>query len=228
MELEEFAQDVADYADVFRPNLFVNTPDILHESLQTGGKAMFAIRAALAATISPLWGVYSGYELYEYEPIHAGSEEYLDSEKYQLRPRDFDTEDTLAPWITSLNEWRRANPALQQQRNLHIHETTNDNLLAYSKIDGVTGNAVLVVVNLDSRSITEGEVIVDPEAIGQLPGATYDVTDLPSGNTYEWSERNYVRLDPDFQVAHIFQLPTVADNEREATQFRTDEYDPRA
>ncbi|MDC7104690.1 alpha-1,4-glucan--maltose-1-phosphate maltosyltransferase [Corynebacterium falsenii] len=227
-ELEEFAQDVADYADVFRPNLFVNTPDILHESLQTGGKAMFAIRAALAATISPLWGVYSGYELYEYEPIHAGSEEYLDSEKYQLRPRDFDTEDTLAPWITSLNEWRRANPALQQQRNLHIHETTNDNLLAYSKIDGVTGNAVLVVVNLDSRSITEGEVIVDLEAIGQLPGATYDVTDLPSGNTYEWSERNYVRLDPDFQVAHIFQLPTVADNEREATQFRTDEYDPRA
>ena len=117
---------------------------------------------------------------------------------------------------------------MQQQRNLHIHETTNDNLLAYSKIDGVTGNAVLVVVNLDSRSITEGEVIVDLEAIGQLPGATYDVTDLPSGNTYEWSERNYVRLDPDFQVAHIFQLPTVADNEREATQFRTDEYDPRA
>ncbi len=110
-ELTEFGQEIAEHADYARPNLFVNTPDILHESLQRGGPGMFAIRAVLAATMSPSWGVYSGYELFEHRPVREGSEEYLDSEKYQLRPRDFEgaleREESLEPFIGRLNEIRR-------------------------------------------------------------------------------------------------------------------------
>lgn len=228
-ELEEFAGDIANYADVFRPNLFVNTPDILHESLQTGGKAMFAIRAALAATMSPLWGVYSGFEIYESTPVHAGSEEYLDSEKYELRPRDY-TADNCSEWIRDLNKWRRENPALQQQRTLRLHETTSDDLLAYSKVDGVTGNTVLVVVNLNPNQIVEGSVNLDTEALGlgAPHDAHFEVTDLPTNQTYTWGANNYVRLDPDFQVAHIFTLPTLGEGERERVCMRgQEEYDPR-
>ena len=228
-ELEEFAGDIANYADVFRPNLFVNTPDILHESLQTGGKAMFAIRAALAATMSPLWGVYSGFEIYESTPVHAGSEEYLDSEKYELRPRDY-TADNCSEWIRDLNKWRRENPALQQQRTLRLHETTSDDLLAYSKVDGVTGNTVLVVVNLNPNQIVEGSVNLDTEALGlgTPHDAHFEVTDLPTNQTYTWGASNYVRLDPDFQVAHIFTLPTLGEGERERVCMRgQEEYDPR-
>ncbi|WP_408925472.1 alpha-1,4-glucan--maltose-1-phosphate maltosyltransferase [Corynebacterium sp. YSMAA1_1_F7] len=228
-ELEEFAGDIANYADVFRPNLFVNTPDILHESLQIGGKAMFAIRAALAATMSPLWGVYSGFEIYESTPVHVGSEEYLDSEKYELRPRDY-TVDNCSEWIRDLNTWRQENPALQQQRTLRLHETTSDDLIAYSKVDGVTGNAVLVVVNLNPNAIVEGAVNLDTEALGlgAPEDAHFEVTDLPTNQTYTWSASNYVRLDPNFQVAHIFQLPTLGEGERERVCMRAqEEYDPR-
>ena len=228
-ELEEFAGDIANYADVFRPNLFVNTPDILHESLQTGGKAMFAIRAALASTLSPLWGVYSGYEIYESTPVHVGSEEYLDSEKYELRPRDY-SGDNCAEWIRDLNTWRQENPALQQQRTLRLHQTTSDDLIAYSKVDGVTGNAVLVVVNLNPNAIVEGAVNLDTEALGlgAPEDAHFEVTDLPTNQTYTWSASNYVRLDPNFQVAHIFQLPTLGEGERERVCMRAqEEYDPR-
>ncbi len=230
-ELEEFATDVAEGADVFRPNLFVNTPDILHESLQTGGRAVFAIRAALAATMSPLWGVYSGYELFEHVPVHEGSEEYMDSEKYQLRPRNFAQAaadgDSLEPWITSLNNWRKTNPALQQQRNLHLHETTNENVLAYSRIDAVSGNAVLVVVNLDPHNVQEGTITVDLEVVGLDQGANYEVLDLPTNQIFQWSEENYVRLDPDYQVAHILRLPDVPESRRAALAFRDEDYDPR-
>lgn len=226
-ELTEFATDVAEGADVFRPNLFVNTPDILHESLQTGGAAMFAIRAALAATMSPLWGVYSGYELFEHEPVHMGSEEYLDSEKYQLRPRDFSVENTLEPWITSLNTWRKENSALQQQRNLHIHETTNEHMLAYSRVDAVTGNAVLVVINLDPANAQEGMITVDLEAVGLAEGAEYEVLDLPTNQVFQWGAENYVRLDPTHQVAHVLRLPDVPEEQRAALAFRQEDYDPR-
>ena len=226
-ELEEFATDVAEGADVFRPNLFVNTPDILHESLQTGGPAMFAIRAALAATMSPLWGVYSGFELFEHQPVHEGSEEYLDSEKFELRPRDFTVENSLAPWLTSLNKWRKANPALQQQRNLHVHETTNEQIIAYSRIDAVTGNAVLVVVNLDPHNVQEGTVTLALDALGITAGERFEVLDLPTNQIFSWGEENYIRLDPEFQVAHILRLPDVPESRRAAVAFREEEYDPR-
>ncbi|MGV9613181.1 maltotransferase domain-containing protein, partial [Nocardia xishanensis] len=152
-ELIEFGNELAAKADEARPNLFVNTPDILHESLQHGGPGMFAIRAVLAATLAPTWGVYSGFELFEHQAVRPGSEEYLDSEKYELRPRPFAEAlargESLEPWLTRLNEIRRAHPALQQLRCLHFHHVDNDALLAYSKFDPVSGDAVLVVVNLN-------------------------------------------------------------------------------
>ena len=128
-ELVEFGEEIVEHSHEARPNLFVNTPDILHASLQHGGPSMFALRAALAATMSPSWGVYSGYELFEYEAVREGSEEYLDSEKYQLRPRDFAKAladgRSLEPWISRLNAIRRAHTALQQLRTLRFQAVEN-------------------------------------------------------------------------------------------------------
>ena len=210
-ELTQFGRMHVDQADICRPNLFVNTPDILHESLQTGGRAMFAIRAVLAATMSPLWGVYSGFELYEHTPVAPGSEEYLDSEKYELRPRDFASAaasgDSLESYIRLLNQIRRDNPALQQLRTLRFHDTDNEAIIAYSKADPASGNVVLVVVNLDPRNAQEATVTVDMQAIGRHPGESYTVQDTITGSAYHWSERNFVRLEPLRDVAHVFVLP---------------------
>lgn len=210
-ELTQFGQMHVDQADICRPNLFVNTPDILHESLQIGGRAMFAIRAVLAATMSPLWGVYSGFELYEHTPVAPGSEEYLDSEKYELRPRDFAAAaasgDSLESYIRLLNQIRRDNPALQQLRTLRFHDTDNEAIIAYSKADPASGNVVLIVVNLDPRNAQEATVTVDMQAIGRHPGESYTVQDTITGSAYHWSERNFVRLEPLRDVAHVFVLP---------------------
>lgn len=210
-ELTQFGRMHVEQADICRPNLFVNTPDILHESLQTGGRAMFAIRAVLAATMSPLWGVYSGFELYEHTPVTPGSEEYLDSEKYELRPRDFAAAaasgDSLESYIRLLNQIRRDNPALQQLRTLRFHDTDNEAIIAYSKADPASGNVVLVVVNLDPRNAQEATVTVDMQAIGRHPSESYTVQDTITGSAYHWSERNFVRLEPLRDVAHVFVLP---------------------
>ncbi|WP_448854021.1 maltotransferase domain-containing protein [Corynebacterium frankenforstense] len=223
-ELTEFIEQTLDNADVSRPNLFVNTPDILHESLQYGGRAAFAIRAALAATISPLWGVYSGFELYEHEAVRPGSEEYLDSEKYELRPRDFEGAaargDSLEPFIALLNWIRGERPALQQLRTLHLHEVDNDQLIAYSKVDPVTGDAVLVVVNLDPRNPQEGTVTVDREVLGLDAEGDFPVHDLVTGSHWRWSDRNFVRLSPQADVAHILALPQVSEERRERLAYR--------
>lgn len=210
-ELTEFAKMHVEQADICRPNLFVNTPDILHESLQTGGRAMFAIRAALAATLSPLWGVYSGYELYEHEAVAPGSEEYMDSEKYELRPRNFQEAATrgasLESYIRLLNLIRRENPALQQLRNLKFHDVDNEKIIAYSKADPATGNVILAVINLDPRNAQEATVTVEMEAIGRADGDVYTVHDAITGAAYNWSNRNFVRLEPMRDVAHLFVLP---------------------
>ncbi|WP_175935183.1 maltotransferase domain-containing protein [Corynebacterium sp. Marseille-P4321] len=223
-ELTDFAQLLVDVADVSRPNLFVNTPDILHASLQTGGPAAFALRATLAATMSPLWGVYSGYELYENRPVEAGSEEYHDSEKYQLRPRDFEAAlergESLQPYIALLNGIRRANPALQQLRQIRFHEIANEQLIAYSKVDAVTGNAVLVVVNLDPWSTQEGMLRVDADSVGLNSGESFEVHDLITGERYTWATDNFVSLTPQKNVAHIFRLPDVPEERREALAYR--------
>ncbi|MGD9985228.1 alpha-1,4-glucan--maltose-1-phosphate maltosyltransferase [Pseudonocardia sp.] len=209
-DLTEFALMHAERADEARPNLFVNTPDILHESLQTGGPAMFAIRATLAATMAPTWGMYAGFELYEGEPVKPGSEEYKDSEKYELRPRDFQAAlnrgESLEPYVTRLNEIRRAHPALQQLRDITFHEVDNDAIIAYSRTDPASGDTVLVVCTLDSHATRIGTTSLDMPALGAGWDDKVTVVDEVTGDSYEWGQFNYVRLDPWEHVAHIFRV----------------------
>jgi starch synthase (maltosyl-transferring) len=217
-ELTEFGKQIAEHADYARPNLFVNTPDILHESLQKGGPGMFAIRAVLAATMSPSWGVYSGYELYEHRPVREGSEEYLDSEKYQLRPRDFEgaveNEESLEPFIGRLNEIRRLHPALHQLRTIHFHHVDREGLLAYSKFDPSTGDAVLVVVTLNPFGPEEATLWLEMPALGMEWYDRFWVRDEITDEEYHWGQANYVRLDPAKSVAHIVNLPRIPDAAR--------------
>ncbi|WP_405166964.1 alpha-1,4-glucan--maltose-1-phosphate maltosyltransferase [Nocardia sp. NBC_01499] len=224
-ELTEFGNELAAKADEARPNLFVNTPDILHESLQHGGPGMFAIRAVLAATLAPSWGMYSGFELFEHQAVRPGSEEYLDSEKYELRPRPFAEAlargESLEPWITRLNEIRRAHPALQQLRCIHFHHVDNDSLIAYSKVDPISGDAVLVVVNLNPFAAEWGMVSLDLPAIGREWHDHPVVYDEVSVEEYHWAQTNYVRLDPATSVAHILTLPPVAQQARTELAYRS-------
>ncbi|ONI84816.1 alpha-1,4-glucan--maltose-1-phosphate maltosyltransferase [Saccharothrix sp. ALI-22-I] len=209
-ELTEFGMDLVEHIDESRPNLFVNTQDILHASLQHGGPGMFAIRAALAATFSPTWGVYSGYELFENLALRPGSEEYLDSEKYQLRPRDYAgaraTGHSLEPWLTRLNEIRRAHPALQQLRTLRFHHVDNQALLAYSKVDPLTSDTVICVVNLNPFGGEQATVWLDQPALGTRWGEEFTVLDEVTGERYRWGQANFVRLEPWRAVAHILTV----------------------
>ena len=208
-ELEEYGRELVAAADYMRPNFFVNTPDILHASLQHGGPPMFRIRALLAALMSPSWGVYSGYELFEHLPVRDGSEEYLDSEKYQLRPRDYDRAiregRSLAPYLAHLNRLRNAHPALQQLRNLRFHHVDNENLLAFSKRDDETGDTVIVVVTLNPYSVQQGITSLDMPALGLDWNDRMVVHDEMGGGTsdYEWGQVNFVRLDPHVEPAHV-------------------------
>ncbi|MFP5372957.1 MAG: alpha-1,4-glucan--maltose-1-phosphate maltosyltransferase, partial [Actinomycetes bacterium] len=169
-ELQEYALELRDALDHMRPNFFVNTPDILHASLQYGGPPMFKIRAVLAALLAPTYGVYAGYELYEHVAVKPGSEEYQNSEKYAYRPRDWShPERTLAPYLTMLNRARREHPALQQMRDLHFHEVDSPDVMAWSKrVPGDGGNAdcVLVVLNLDPHGAREATVRLDLPQLG--------------------------------------------------------------
>jgi starch synthase (maltosyl-transferring) len=175
-----------------------------------GGPAAFAIRAVLAATLSPTWGVYSGYELYEHLNARPGSEEYLDSEKYQLRPRDFAGAiadgRSLAPLLAKLNRIRSEHPALQQLRNLRFHNVDNPEITAFSKRDADTGDTVLVVCNVNPHDTREATVSLDLAAVGVDWTAGCTVRDQLTGAEYQWGEHNYVRLDPHGQPAHIFTV----------------------
>ncbi|MFI7352442.1 maltotransferase domain-containing protein [Streptomyces avidinii] len=206
-ELTEYVTELAatPSASVMRPNFFVNTPDILHEYLQHGGRPAFEVRAVLAATLSPAWGIYAGYELCENAPVREGSEEYLNSEKYEFRPRDWAAADrtgaTIAPLITSLNRLRRRNPALQQLRDIHFHSTDNEQVIAYSKHAGA--NSVLVVVNLDPHHTQEATVSLDMPVLGLDWHGSLAVRDELTGETYHWGRANYVRLEPGRTPAHV-------------------------
>ena len=219
-ELTEFGNDIAALADFRRPNLFVNTPDILHASLQHNGPGMFAIRAVLAATMSPAWGVYSGYELFEHRAVREGSEEYLDSEKYELRPRDYARAlaegRSLEPFIKQLNAIRRLHPALQQLRTIHFHGADNDALLAYSKFDPGTGDCLLVVVTLNAFGPEEATLWLDMAALGMEPYERFWVRDEITGQEYQWGQSNYVRIDPGRAVAHIINMPLIPYESRTA------------
>ncbi|MBB5116866.1 alpha-1,4-glucan:maltose-1-phosphate maltosyltransferase [Streptomyces eurocidicus] len=210
-ELTDYLTELSgEAAASMRPNLFVNTPDILHAYLQDGGRAAFEIRAVLAATLSPSWGVYAGYELCENTPVRPGSEEYLDSEKYQLRPRDWAAAEragrSLAPLLTLLNRLRRRQPALRRLRNLRFHDADNDAVIAYSKRAG--GSCVLTVVNLDPHHTQEATVSLNMPELGLDWHESVPVRDELTGETYHWGRDNYVRLEPGRSIApaHVFSL----------------------
>jgi starch synthase (maltosyl-transferring) len=208
-EIEEYFAEVSrQTSHVLRPNFFVNTPDILHAYLQYGGPAAFRIRAVLAATGSPSWGVYAGYELFEHVAVKPGSEEYLDSEKYQVRIRDWDTAEaegrTLAPYLTRLNEIRRAHPALQQLRNLTVHSSDDDSIVVFSKSAGE--DIVIVVVNVDPHGTRETTVHLNLPALGMDWHDQFVVHDELTGQSWTWGERNYVRLDPYVEPAHVLTV----------------------
>ncbi len=212
-ELEAYLRELSrDTSDVLRPNLFVNTPDILTEYLQYGGPAAFRIRATVAATAAPSWGVYSGFELYEHVAVRPGSEEYLDSEKYQYRPRDWqraaDEQRTLAPYLRLLNDVRRDHPALQRLRNLTVHSTDDEAVLCFSKRGDAphSDDVVIVVVNLDPHGTRETLVHLEMPALGLDWHQTALVDDAVTGQQWRWGETNYVRLDPVEQPAHILVL----------------------
>lgn len=210
-ELMEYGREVSQETSAFfRPNFWVNTPDILPFHLQSGNPAMFALRAVLAATLTPSWGMYAGYELYEHRRFKEGGEEYLDSEKYEIKVRDWDGAAkkgiTLAPFITQLNQIRRAHPALLQLRNLRFHHTDSDAVIAYSKRTG--DDLILVVVNLDPTYAQETTVHWDMKALG-IAAHSFEVKDLLDNQSFTWSPDTFVRLDParpTGKVAHICQV----------------------
>jgi starch synthase (maltosyl-transferring) len=220
-ELTEYLSEVTGEAAAYmRPNFWPNTPDILHEYLQYGGPAAFRIRALLAATASPSWGVYAGFELCEHVAVRPGSEEYLDSEKYQFRPREWARYEEGGPqadrsvqgYLRRLNEIRREHPALQRLRNLKFHAVDDDAFLCYSRRipaaqspDGREDN-LLVVVNLDPHGPRESTVHLDMPALGMDWSDTFTVHDLMSGQIYRWGHHNYIRLDPHHHPAHVFHV----------------------
>ncbi|MET4925824.1 alpha-1,4-glucan--maltose-1-phosphate maltosyltransferase [Streptomyces sp. PSRA5] len=210
-ELTDYLTELSgESASYMRPNFFVNTPDILHAYLQEGGRPAFEVRAVLAATMVPSWGVYAGYELMENAPVKPGSEEYLHSEKYELRPRNWESAEregrTIAPLITALNRIRRRHPALRQLRDIHFHDVDNDAVIAYSKRSGSGSDVVLVVVNLDPHHTQEATVSLDMPRLGLDWHETAPVRDELTGEIYHWGRANYVRLEPGVTPAHIVVL----------------------
>jgi starch synthase (maltosyl-transferring) len=191
-------------SEYFRPNLWPNTPDILPFVLQEGGRPAFMIRVLMAATLSPLYGIYSGYELCENEAL-PGREEYLDSEKYQFKKRDWNAPGNIKDWIARINQIRKQNRALQMYTNLRFYSADNDAILFYGKMTPARDNIILVVVNLDPFRKQNSFVHVPIEEFGHMATDEYQVHDLLSDARYTWRGRqNYVELDPEIQPAHIF------------------------
>ena len=213
--LQEYFEEICapPVSDFFRPNVWPNTPDILHEQLQTGGRAMFMQRVILAATLSANYGIYGpAYELCEGRPAppapgREGSEEYLDSEKYQIRDWSQPPTESIAPLLTRLNQIRRANPSLQRNENLVFHPCDNPQILCYSKATAGHRDAILVAVNLDPRNAQAGMIDLVLDKLGLPWTGSFEVEDLLTGTSYTWKDqRSYVALDPAVMPAHIFRI----------------------
>ena len=202
-ELEEYVRELAGQTDAFyRPNFFVNTPDINPFFVQSGNPAAFAIRAVLAATLSPAWGVYSGFELFEHEPLAPGREEYLNSEKFEYRPRDYAAQPNLSMLIGRLNEIRSQHPALQQLRQVRFLDALGDQVLAFAKTDA--DDTMIVICSVNADQTVETEVGLDLPALG-IGSGLVDLRDELTGATFTWGERNFVRLTP-ANPAHILHV----------------------
>jgi len=207
-ELIEYFTELTqtEMSEYFRANLWPNTPDILPFVLQDGGRPAFMIRVLLAATLSTLYGIYSGYELCENEAL-PGREEYLDSEKYQWKERDWNAPGNIKDWIARLNKIRRENRALQFYDNLRFYHADNDAILFYGKMTPARDNIILVVVNLDPHRKQNSYVDVPIDQFGQMESDVYQVHDLLSDARYTWrGHQNYVELDPEIQPAHVFRV----------------------
>jgi starch synthase (maltosyl-transferring) len=197
-ELAELVQQLVSWSAVYRPNMFVNTPDILHAYLQRGGRPAFEARLVLATTLSPTYGIYSGFERFENVPVREGSEEYLDSEKYEAKRRKLDGE--LLPLVKRLNAIRRENSALQRFPNVALLETESEHLFAFAKRRD--DNAVVVVVNVDAHNEHEGVAIL-PASLGFPPA--FAAQELLTDQTFTWhTGRNYVRLGPG--QSHVLRI----------------------
>ena len=208
-ELREYLTELTrtQVAEYLRGNFFANTPDILPEYLQTGGRAAFRVRLILAATLSPIYGIYSGFELCEHTPLAPGSEEYLDSEKFQIRQRTWDAPGNINDDIRTINRIRRDNAALHSATNITFHQSENEQLLCYRRSTPDGANDLVIIVNLDPGRAQEAMVHVPVDALGLGADETFDVDDLLSGARYTWrGVRNYVRLDPQEQVAHVLRV----------------------
>ena len=206
-ELRDYLTELtrSEMAEYYRPNFFANTPDILHEFLQTGGRPAFRIRLLLAATLSPIYGIYSGYELCENVPVHHGSEEYLDSEKYEIRVRDWNAPGNIKQDISRLNRIRREEPALHELTNLSFLSSDYGEILAYRK--SAPGAELIIVVNLDPHAMHETMVEVPIDELGIGKNEAYEMADLLTGARYTWrGAKNYVRLDPVERVGHVFRV----------------------
>ena len=205
---EYFGRDLPEVLDFFRPSLWPNTQDILTERLQTGGRPTFMARLVLAATLGASYGIFGpAFELMEHRPAAQGSEEYLDSEKYQIRHWDLDREDSLGEFIGLVNRIRRDNPALQTDRTLRFHDIDSDLLIAYSKTSELGDNLILVVVNLDPHHRHSGWVDLPLEELGLPEDHPFQVHDLLTGARYLWhGRRNFVELDPHVVPAHVFRI----------------------
>jgi starch synthase (maltosyl-transferring) len=206
-EIAEYLYELSQtpVVDYFRPNFWVNTPDILHEVLQKGGPPAFRMRAVLAAMTAPSWGMYSGYELFERTALRDGSEDYMDSEKYQYRPRDWNAPDSLAPFITTLNRIRRNHrDAINLMRTLRLHHVDSDALLCVSRSSDDGDDVLLMVLNLDPTAAHEATTWLDLDALGVADDRPFTVVDELTGAQYTWrGPLNYIRLDPSVQPAHI-------------------------
>jgi len=207
LELTEYLTELTETSmrEYFRPNFFTNTPDILPPILQSGERAAFKMRLVLAATLSPSYGIYSGFELCENQAI-PGTEEYLNSEKYQVKVRDWNQAGNIKEFIGRVNKIRHDNPALQQFLNLQFLSTDNDQIIFFAKAAPDKDNVILVAINLDPLHAQACTALVPPEVVGVAPGRSYRVTDLLTGSGYVWSDRNYVRLDPAVESAHILRV----------------------
>jgi starch synthase (maltosyl-transferring) len=212
-ELVEYLTELTrtDVHEYLRPNFWPATPDILTEQMATGGRPMFAARLLLAATLSSSYGIYGpAFELIERTPLRADSEEYRDSEKYQLRRWKLADPASLEPLITAVNAARRAHPALQTNAGLHFHQVDNEQLIAYSKASDDATDVVLAVVNLDARWRQSGWTRLDLPALGVEDGEPFEVHDLLSGEAYVWrGSRNYVELDPARAPGHLLHVRPV-------------------
>ncbi len=221
-ELVEYLEELTqgEMADYFRGNFFANTPDILPFHLQTGGRPCFVQRAVLAATLVPVYGIYSGFELCEGTPVAPGKEEYLDSEKYQFKGRDWNAPGNIKDVITALNRARREQRALQEYRNLRFHATSNDQVLFYSKMTAAKDSIVLVAVNLDPHNFQSAWLDVPVGDFGWNASETYEVRDVLTGESFLWNgSRNFVALDPRTRPAHVLEVRRWQGRERGAEVY---------